>query len=118
MIVASASLAIDQGCIAKESLRAFIMLVTFLTAAFTPDFLGGVEVIVYGQLILLVFISLLDNSLDHFNTFREVFIVVSSNKDVKRLILIYLFSVISTTLYTKKVRTKDESLPYFESPDL
>lgn len=75
MIVATACLTINEcGSVAKYAFWAFIVLVTLLTTALTPSFLVGVQVLIDCYLVLLVFISLFNNSLNHFNTFGEVFI--------------------------------------------
>jgi hypothetical protein len=65
VIVASASLAVDQWGIAEQALWALIVLVALLAAAFAPDLLVDVQLIIDCQLVLQVLISLLDDSLYH-----------------------------------------------------
>jgi hypothetical protein len=65
VIVASASLAVYQWGIAKQALWALIVLVALLPAAFAPDLLVDVQLIIDCQLVLEVLISLLDDSLYH-----------------------------------------------------
>ena len=80
MVVATTSLTIyESGSISKDALWALIVLVTLLATALTPSFLVGVQVLIDCYLVLLVFISLFNNSLNHFNTFGEVFVRVSCN---------------------------------------
>jgi hypothetical protein len=75
MIVATACLTINEcGSVTKNALWAFIVFVTLLTTALAPSFLVGVQVLIHCYLVLLVFISLFNNSLNHFNTFGKVFI--------------------------------------------
>ena len=52
VIVASASLAVDQGGIAKQALWALIVLVALLTAAFAPNLFVDVQLIIDCQLVL------------------------------------------------------------------
>lgn len=80
MIVASAILAVDQGGIAKQALRALIVLVALLTAAFAPDLLVDVQLIIDCQLIFQVLISLLDDPLYHCYALVKVFITIRSDK--------------------------------------
>lgn len=98
MIVAPASLAVDQSCVAKEPLRALIVLVTLLTAAFAPHFSCGVKVVIDRYLILLVLIGLLDDTIDHGHTLHQVFVTVGSHQHIQGLIFIDLLTVIDTGL--------------------
>jgi hypothetical protein len=52
VIVASASLAVDQCGIAKQALWALIVLVALLTAAFAPNLFVDVQLIIDCQLVL------------------------------------------------------------------
>jgi hypothetical protein len=75
MVVATTGLAINEGgSISKDALWAFVVFVTLLTTTLTPSLFVGIQLVIHCYLVLLVFISLFNNSLDHFNTLSKVFI--------------------------------------------
>lgn len=83
MIVTTTGLTINEGsCVTKDALWAFVVLVTLLSTALAPSLFVGVQVLIHCYLVLLVFISLFNNSLNHFNTFGKVLIGVSCNQDI------------------------------------
>lgn len=98
MIVAPASLTVDKCSISENALGALIVLVALLSTTLTPHLLVRVEVLVNCNLVFLVFICLFYNTLNHFNTLSKIFIRICSDKDVQRLILVYLFLVVYTAL--------------------
>jgi hypothetical protein len=98
MIVAPASLTVDKCSISENALGALIVLVALLSTTLTPHLLVRVEVLVNCNLVFLVFICLFYNTLNHFNTLSKIFIRICSDKDVQRLILVYLFLVVNTAL--------------------
>lgn len=50
--------------------------------------------VIHSNLILLVFVSLLNDALNHSHALHKIFIVVSCHQHIQRLVLINLFSVI------------------------
>ena len=82
MVVAATCLAIDESGTSEEALWALIVLVTLLATALAPDLPCRVQVVVDRDLVLLVFICLLNDTLDHCYTFRQIIISVCSDEDV------------------------------------
>jgi hypothetical protein len=75
------------------------VLVALLTAAFAPNLSVDVQLIIDCQLILKVLISLLNDSLYHYDTLVEIFIAICSDKHEEGFVLLYLLSVIDTALH-------------------
>lgn len=75
MVVTTTGLAINEGgSITIDALWALVVFVTLLATTLAPSLFVGIQLVIHCYLVLLVFISLFNNSLDHFNTFGKVFI--------------------------------------------
>jgi len=66
-------------------------------------------VVIHGELILLVLISLLNNALDHGHSFGEVVICVCGDEHVHRLFLVDLLSIVNFA-FTLGTSTSDLNL--------
>lgn len=109
MIVASASLAVDQRCAAKELLRALIVPMALFATGLTPYLLHGSQVIVDGQLVLLVIVRLLNDALDHGHTLGKIVVGVGRDEHVHRLFLVDLLSIVNFA-FTLGTSTSDLNL--------
>jgi hypothetical protein len=76
MVVGAAILTVYQRGVPEKAIRALIVLVALLSTALTPYLFLGVEVIIHSNLVLLVFVSLFYDTLNHSHSLIEVFIVI------------------------------------------
>ena len=109
MVVAAASLAVDQRRVAEELLRALIVPMALFATGLAPYLLHGIQVIVDSQLVLLVVVSLLNDALDHGYTLGLVVVGVRRDENVHRLLLVDLLSIVNFA-FTLRTSTSDLNL--------
>jgi hypothetical protein len=109
MIVATASLAVDQSGIAKELLWALIVPMALFATGLTPYLLHGIQMIVDGQLVLLVIVRLFNDALYHGHALCEIVIGVGRDEHVHRLLLVNLLSIVNFA-FTLGTSTSDLNL--------
>jgi hypothetical protein len=109
VVIATTVLAIDHDRISKELFRALVMLMALFSTALAPDLPVRSQVIIDCDLILLVLVRLLNDALDHGDTFGQVIITASGNQHVQRLVFVNLISIVNFA-FTLRASTSDLNL--------